>query len=810
MQKVILSPLERIFKRAGGGRGAGGVGASKRSGKMRKSDYVRQGEYFERAGGSVGEGARGAVAPGVIGGRSAALDLAQGAIEGAGEIGRALINEYRAGETGRVDESLLEAGREFEAWKEEWRRGHEGSRALGSRAAYEGKWEEITGRKLKEFGGENEVFRDILARRLKERGLRAAEEGGRWETRQRELWLDSQWESQAVEFEKFAAENPHDGAGIEREWRALADSAELRFPGQDNRGRLWKLREAGTRARLDALIEAGEFEAAEAVLEESGGEEGGGDGEGWSGAAPGGERARAGQGRAGASGRGGATGGVWSEGEGSAGGEGGDAGAGAGGTGAAASFAAGTRDSPGGGALKLRKPGGKTIAEAFCNPCNLKKAGTTATGRAAFRVFKNDAEGYRAARRQLLLYQERDGLRTVGEMVSKWAPRKENDLEAYRRTLAACGQGWKQRVDVRDPAQAARLLKAMSAHEGPVGAHYSAGQIQAMLGGDDAGHDGGGGSFGGGGSRLAAAYGRRIRAAREKAEAEAAEAGLRERVGEALAATAAFPPEQRAWAAYEWLDGIDEPEEKRKAARLMFAELKYQEDRRAARIGATAHELAARARKENLSILEADAFFRSQGDADVAALAKKLYGGDNSKETLANREALRKGLIEIDENRMQSPEERYAFAYNNNLTISQTDKLVHYEGMADDLPFSRILRVGKTLGWERPDRDIPLEILRGLVLERLPRGQKISDADVEKAMAWLFQRGKLGGTWWRSSYRYESLVQNRPEDFTPRISGDMEQYLDFVLKSRGLRVTENNRRLLHEEITGYQKGRDWD
>lgn len=474
----------------------------------------------------------------------------------------------------------------------------------------------------------------------------------------------------------------------------------------------------------------------------------------------------------------------------------------------------------------MRKPGGKTIAEAFCNPCNLKKAGTTATGRAAFRVFKNDAEGYLAARRQLILYQERDGLRTVGEMVSKWAPKKENDLEAYKRTLAAYGCAWGQRVNIRDAAQAARLLKAMSVHEGPVGAYYSVGQIQAMLGGENggfgSGNVGGGadGSYGGsgfggasggfGGTRWAGAYRRRIRAAREKAAAEAAEAGLRERVGEALAATAAFPPEQRAWAAYEWLDGIENAEEKQKAARLVFAELKYQADKRAARIGAAAHELAGQARKQNLSILEADAFFRSGGDAEVAALAKKLYGGDNSKETLANREALRKGLIRIDENQMQSPEERYAFAYNNNLTVSQTDKLVHYEGMADDLPFSRILRVGKTLGWERPDRDIPLEILRGLVLERLPKGEKISDADVEKAMAWLFQRGKLGGTWWRTSYRYESLVKNRPEDFTPKITGDMEQYLDYILKSRGLRVTEKNRRILHEEITGYQKGKDWD
>ncbi len=76
------------------------------------------------------------------------------------------------------------------------------------------------------------------------------------------------------------------------------------------------------------------------------------------------------------------------------------------------------------------------------NPLNIRKNGTRWQGLresqndSAFFQFKEMAYGYRAAIKTLRTYQRRYSLRTLREMISRWAPPFENDTEAYIQTVS--------------------------------------------------------------------------------------------------------------------------------------------------------------------------------------------------------------------------------------------------------------------------------------------------------------------------------------------------------------------------------------
>lgn len=130
---------------------------------------------------------------------------------------------------------------------------------------------------------------------------------------------------------------------------------------------------------------------------------------------------------------------------------------------------------------------GNTIAEAFHNPMNIKHAGASSGTRADYRQFGDDAEGFRAAGSQLLLYQNRDGLTTPRQFIDKWAPAYENDLVKYNQTVAkTTGLDMDKPLDLNDPKNLALLMKGMSMAESPVGKKYSASDIENMLQGKGA------------------------------------------------------------------------------------------------------------------------------------------------------------------------------------------------------------------------------------------------------------------------------------------------------------------------------------
>lgn len=70
------------------------------------------------------------------------------------------------------------------------------------------------------------------------------------------------------------------------------------------------------------------------------------------------------------------------------------------------------------------------------NPGNIRHNGDVWQGEAAgsdkaFKTFKNMAYGYRAMFVTLQTYQKKYGLKTIRQMVSRWAPEIENDTNNY-------------------------------------------------------------------------------------------------------------------------------------------------------------------------------------------------------------------------------------------------------------------------------------------------------------------------------------------------------------------------------------------
>lgn len=55
----------------------------------------------------------------------------------------------------------------------------------------------------------------------------------------------------------------------------------------------------------------------------------------------------------------------------------------------------------------------------------------------SFCQFRDMAHGFRAAARLLQIYQDRYGLRTMRDIISRWAPNNENNTDAYINAVAA-------------------------------------------------------------------------------------------------------------------------------------------------------------------------------------------------------------------------------------------------------------------------------------------------------------------------------------------------------------------------------------
>ena len=83
-----------------------------------------------------------------------------------------------------------------------------------------------------------------------------------------------------------------------------------------------------------------------------------------------------------------------------------------------------------------------------------------------FCVFETPQAGFRALAKTLLTYQNKHGLRTVREIINRWAPPVENNTEAYIAQVAReVGVGSREIVSLSKQVPLQRLVTAIARHE---------------------------------------------------------------------------------------------------------------------------------------------------------------------------------------------------------------------------------------------------------------------------------------------------------------------------------------------------------
>lgn len=101
------------------------------------------------------------------------------------------------------------------------------------------------------------------------------------------------------------------------------------------------------------------------------------------------------------------------------------------------------------------------------NPGNLNYVGQAGAHKepgphGRFAVFATPEAGLMALRGQLLRYNQRDGLDTVKEIISKWAPPTENDTASYIEGVShALGVTLDQKLGPFTPHLVAGLMRAI-------------------------------------------------------------------------------------------------------------------------------------------------------------------------------------------------------------------------------------------------------------------------------------------------------------------------------------------------------------
>lgn len=103
------------------------------------------------------------------------------------------------------------------------------------------------------------------------------------------------------------------------------------------------------------------------------------------------------------------------------------------------------------------------------NPCNIRLSRTTYKGEVvpsqdkAFKQFESMAYGYRAVFVTLRYYHTKLGLRTIRQMVSRWAPPSENNTGSYVKHVSdAARYDCDAAVDIKDKNLMVKIVSAMS------------------------------------------------------------------------------------------------------------------------------------------------------------------------------------------------------------------------------------------------------------------------------------------------------------------------------------------------------------
>lgn len=113
------------------------------------------------------------------------------------------------------------------------------------------------------------------------------------------------------------------------------------------------------------------------------------------------------------------------------------------------------------------------------NPGNLRPPGAS-TG---FASFSSDDAGVAAIARQLGIYQDRDKLSTISDIINKYAPGSENNTASYIGDVSrTTGYGAGQQLNLHDKNVLAALTSAITKHEGV--RYYSPGAVKLVIEGN--------------------------------------------------------------------------------------------------------------------------------------------------------------------------------------------------------------------------------------------------------------------------------------------------------------------------------------
>jgi hypothetical protein len=106
------------------------------------------------------------------------------------------------------------------------------------------------------------------------------------------------------------------------------------------------------------------------------------------------------------------------------------------------------------------------------NPGNIRRSNDPWQGLAQqqtdkdFLVFQNPVYGIRALARTLIAYQDKHGLRSIRQIISRWAPATENNTEAYVQAVAKnTGFNPDQKLDMHSFADLKPVVVAIIQHE---------------------------------------------------------------------------------------------------------------------------------------------------------------------------------------------------------------------------------------------------------------------------------------------------------------------------------------------------------
>ena len=114
-----------------------------------------------------------------------------------------------------------------------------------------------------------------------------------------------------------------------------------------------------------------------------------------------------------------------------------------------------------------------------CNPGNIRKTdtkwkGEVPGGDSAFETFISMSYGYRALIKLLQNYQRNHRLRTIRQLINRWAPSTENNTSAYVATVACeTGFGCDQTIDLKDRRTAILMAAAISFVENGIKANMN-------------------------------------------------------------------------------------------------------------------------------------------------------------------------------------------------------------------------------------------------------------------------------------------------------------------------------------------------